>query len=208
VGKITAIHARKGQGKRLNIFLDGKFAFSLEAEVAVKEGLKPGQEITASRNEVLVRSDQYLRCLNAAAHLLGYRPRSECELRERLHQRGFRDKCIQETLDKLKEQGLMNDLKFAQFWKENRETFSPRSQWLIKSELRRKGVAEKIIEQATDDLDDGSSAYRLALKKSCNLSLSDHQLFQRRLQYYLKRHGFGYDITKNTIERIWQDLRE
>lgn len=208
MGKITAIHAGKGQRKRVNIFLDGKFAFSLEAEVAVKEGLKLGQEITASRKVVLTRSDQYHRCLNATAHLLSYRPRSEFELRERLHQRGFGDECIEEALDKLKEQGLMNDLKFAQFWKDNRETFSPRSQWLIKSELRMKGVAENIIEQATDAIDDASSAYRLALRKARNLSLSDHQLFQRRLQYYLKRRGFGYDITNDTIERLWQDLRE
>jgi len=40
MGKITAIRVGRGRVKRVNMFLDGKFAFSLEAEVAVKEGLK------------------------------------------------------------------------------------------------------------------------------------------------------------------------
>ena len=47
--KITAIRAGRGQKKRVNVFLDGKFAFSLEAEVAIKEDLKVGQELTADQ---------------------------------------------------------------------------------------------------------------------------------------------------------------
>ena len=38
--RITAIRAGKGRGKRVNVFLDDKFAFSLEAEVAVMEDRK------------------------------------------------------------------------------------------------------------------------------------------------------------------------
>jgi len=192
----------------VNVFLDGKFAFSLEAEVAVKEGLRPGQEIAASKTAALARSDQYHRCLNAAAHFLSYRPRSEFELRERLRRRGFADDSIRAVLDKLKEQGLMDDIKFAQFWKDNRETFSPRSQWLTKLELRRKGVAEDIIDQTTDAIDDNSSAYRLALSKARNLPLSDRQVFRRRLGDYLKRRGFGYGVISKTVEQLWQELRE
>jgi len=208
MGKITALRTGKGRAKRVNVFLDGKFAFSLEAEVAVKEGLRLEQEIAASRTETLLKSDQCHRCFNAAAHYLSYRPRSEFELRERLRRRGFADDSITAVLDKLKEQGLMDDTKFAQFWKDNRETFSPRSQWLTRSELRRKGVTEDIIEQTTDAIDDDNSAYRLALSKARNLPLSDRQVFRRRLGDYLKRRGFGYGVINNTVERVWQELRE
>jgi regulatory protein len=208
MGKITALRTGKGRVKRVNVFLDGKFTFSLEAEVAVKEGLRLGQEIAVSRTEALLKSDQRHRCLNAATHYLSYRPRSEFELRERLRRRGFADDSITAVLDKLKEQGLMDDTKFAQFWKDNRETFSPRSQWLTRLELRRKGVAEDIIEQTTDAIDDDNSAYRLALSKARNLPLSDRQVFRHRLGNYLKRRGFGYGVINDTAERVWQELRE
>ena len=203
--KITALRAGRSRGRRVNIFLDGKFAFSLEAEIAVKEGLQVQQVLSAEQIEALARSDSFQLCLNAAMHYLSYRPRSESELRERLHQRGFNGDSVEVVLAKLKEQGLVDDMAFAQFWKDNRESFSPRSQWLTKLELRQKGVAGDIIDQVVDTVDDADSAHRAAQSKARSLPLSDYQLFQRRLGEYLKRRGFGYRVINRTVERLWQE---
>jgi len=206
MGKITALRVGRGRKKRVNVSLDGRFAFSLEAELAIKEGLLVGQELFPSQIEALAKSDHYHRCLNAVAHYLSYRPRSESELRERLHQRGFDGDSVEAVLAKLKEQGLVDDMAFAQFWKDNREAFSPRSQWLTKLELRRKGVASHIIDQIADTIDDEDSAYRAALSKARSLPLSDYQSFCRRLGAYLKRRGFSYGVINHTIERLWPEL--
>ncbi len=203
---ITALRVGRGRRKRVNVSLDGRFAFSLEAEVAIKEGLQVGQELSTSQIEALVRSDHFHLCLNAAAHYLSYRPRSESELRERLHQRGFDGDSIETVLAKLKKQGLVDDMAFAQFWKDNREAFSPRSQWLTKLELRRKGIASNIIDQIADTIDDEDSAYRAALSKARSLPLSDYRSFYRRLGTYLKRRGFSYGVINHTIERLWSEL--
>ena len=206
MGKITALRVGRGRRKQVNVSLDGRFAFSLEAEVAVKESLQVGQELSPSQIEALARSDHYHCCLNAAAHYLSYRPRSEFELRERLHQRGFDGDSVEAVLAKLKEQGLVDDMAFAQFWKDNRESFSPRSQRLTKLELRRKGVAADIIDQVVDAVDNADSAYRAALSKARSLPRSDYQSFRRRLGEYLKRRGFGYGVINHTIERLWPEL--
>ncbi len=203
--KITAIRVGRSRGKRSNVFLDGKFTFSLEAEVVMKEGLQVGQELTANQTEALGRSDHFHRCLDAARGYLSYRPRSESELRERLKQRGFDGSSIEVVITKLKERGLVDDLDFAQFWKDNRESFSPRSQWLTKLELRRKGVANDIIDQVVDTIDDDDSAYRAALSKARSLPPSDYQSFRRRLGEYLKRRGFGYEVINHNVERVWQE---
>ena len=89
MSKITALRTGRNRGKRVNIFLDGKFAFSLEAEVAAKEGLQVEQILSPDKIEALSKSDYFQRCFNAALHYLSYRPRSEAELRERLHRHGF-----------------------------------------------------------------------------------------------------------------------
>ena len=206
--KITAIRVGRGRGKRVNVFLNGKFAFSLETEVAVKDSLWVGQELSADEVEALVSSDHFHRCLNAAVHYLSYRPRSESELRERLHRRGFDGDSVEAVIAKLKEQGLVDDIAFAQFWKDNRETFSPRSRWLTKLELRQKGVADDVIDQVVDVVDDESSAYRAAWNKARSLSLSDYQGFRRRLGEYLKRRGFGYGVINYTVKRLWQEQGE
>ena len=106
----------------------------------------------------------------------------------------------------LRGQGLVDDIAFARFWKDNRESFSPRSQWLTKLELRQKGVADDIIDQMVDAVDDNDSAYRAALSKARNLPLADYQDFRRRLGEYLKRRGFGYGVINHNVEKIWQEL--
>lgn len=206
--KVTALRAGRGQGKRVNVFLDGRFAFSLEAELAVKEGLGVGQELSEGDIETLTGADLFQRCLNAALHYLGYRPRSEAELRQRLGRRGFDGDNIEAALVKLKEQGLVDDLAFAEFWKENRQSFSPRSQWLTRVELRQKGVAEDIIGQVVAEVDDEDSAYRAAIARARNLPMTDYQSFRHRLGEYLKRRGFGYRVINHTAQKVWQERGE
>jgi len=203
--KITALRAGKGQGKRVRIFLDGKQAFYLETEVVVKEGLKVGQTLSTDQIEVLISKDSFQRALSAAVHYISYRPRSEFELRERLGQRGVNGNAREEVITKLKEQGLIDDTAFAQFWKSSRQSYSPRSQWLTGLELKRKGVADDIVNRVVDNIDDDDNAYRAALKKARSLPQSDYPVFRRRLGGYLQRRGFSYGVINHTIQRLWQE---
>ncbi len=207
MNKITTIRPGRGRRERVNVSLDGRFAFSLEAELAIKEGLRVGQELLANQIEALAKSDRFHRCLNAAIHYLNYRPRSEFEIRERLQRRGFDSDSIEAVLAKLKEQGLVDDMAFAQFWKDNRGSFSPRSQWLIKSELKQKGVASDIIDQVVNTVDNDSSAYRAAVAKVRRLPRSDYQSFRRRLGEYLKRRGFSYGVINHPHTSNFSDER-
>ncbi len=205
MNKVTALRIGQGRKKRVNVFLDDRFAFSLEAEVVIKEGLQVGQELSASQIEALAKSDHFHRCLNVATHYLGYRPRSEFEVRERLQRRGYDDNTIGVVITKLKEQRLVDDMDFARFWKENRDSFSPRSQWLTRLELKQKGVPADIIDQVVDAIDDDDSAYRALQTKARGLPYSDYQSFRRRLGEYLKRRGFSYGVINNALERMWQE---
>jgi regulatory protein len=205
MSKITRLTAGKSREKRVNVHLDGKYAFSLLAEVVLKEGLRVGQELSDEQIEDLTGVDRYQRCLNAAIRFLGYRPRSEAEIKQRLQKHGFDGKLTDKALARLKEQGLVDDTAFARFWIDNRESFSPRSRRLTKLELQRKGLGNDIIEQVVGEVDDNDSAYRAALSKARRLSPSDYQVFRRRLGEHLGRRGFGYDVIKDTVERVWKE---
>jgi len=205
MSKITALHTGQGRGKRVNIFLDGKFAFSLDTEVAALKGLKVEQVLSADDIEALNDSDRFQRCLNAALGYLNYRPRSESEIREKLRRRSFSSDTIEAVTTRLKEQKWVDDAAFAQFWNENRQTFSPRSRGLTKLELRQKGLADDIIDRIVDTVDDTESAYRAALSKARNLSRADYQGFRRRLGGYLRRRGFSYEVINHTVERLWDN---
>ena len=200
---ITAI--RDSPRQQVKIFLDGKPAFSLQTELATGEGLQVGQELSDTQIAALKQSHLSQRCLGVALGYLNYRPRSEWELRERLTRRGFASGIVTATIDQLKEKGLVNDRSFAQFWKDNRESFRPRSQRLTRLELRRKGVGEDIIDQVVTDIDDNESAYQAARSKIRTLSTSDYDVFRRRLASYLQRRGFSYRVIDHTVKQVWQE---
>jgi len=205
MARITKLKEGKRRSQRINVFLDGRFAFSLDAEVVAKEALAVGQELSPGEIEVLTSTDQFQRGMNAAAQLLSYRPRSESEVRERLLRRGFDEDCIGSVITKLKEQGLVDDIVFAQFWKENRESFSPRSRRLTRLELRRKGVASEVIDRVVGDIDENESAYRAAIPKVRHLKSAEYDVFRRRLGEYLRRRGFNYEVINRTVDKMWQE---
>lgn len=205
MSKITRLVMQKKQSRRINVFLDGEFAFSLEREVAVKACLRVGQELTAEETLELTGRDRYTKCYNAACRFLSFRPRSEQEVRQRLQQHGYDEGIIDQTIARLKELRLINDTEFARLWTDNRDELSPRSRRLIKLELRQKGLSRDIIEQAVGSLDEDAAAYRAALKKAKSLPADDYKLFRERMAAYLGRRGFGYETLNNTIKRIWKE---
>ena len=150
----------------------------------------------------MVDSNSLQDCLNAAYHYLSYRPRSEGELRQWLHRRGFANEVAEKTIVKLREQNFIDDLTFAQFWKDNRLSFRPKSKRLIKKELRDKKVAAEIIEQVTEDIDDEAIAYKLGSNRISTLAHLDYPDFYRRLSSYLAYRGFTYEVIKHTAALV------
>src|SRR4051812_14142251 len=65
-GSISAIEQQERQGgKRSNVYLDGRYAFSLTTELVILEQLRVGQAITAERYTELVVKDQQAKALDA-----------------------------------------------------------------------------------------------------------------------------------------------
>ncbi len=200
---ITAIEDQKERKDRVNVFLGGSFAFSLEREVVQEQGLHMGQSLSALQIDELVRADLFGKCLEAALRLLSYRPRSEAEIRQRLDRR-FEKGTIDRVLLHLRERRIVDDAAFARFWTENRESFSPRSKRLLKMELRRKGIDSEVVDEVLGGIDDEESAYRAAQRKGHKLG-KDYEIFRQKLGAFLGRRGFSYDVINRTIERLWQE---
>lgn len=147
-------------------------------------------------------------CLDAAFRYLSYRPRSEFEIKVRLRKRGFDDLSIEKVLFNLREQGLVDDATFARFWRDNRESFSPRSRAMLRRELRLKGIDNYIIAEVAESIDEEVSAYKAAQKIMKKLALVDYDSFHRKLGSYLKRRGFNYEVTQHIINQLWQERQD
>jgi regulatory protein len=202
---ITAIERQKTQKGRFNLFLDGAFAFSISISVATTVGLQEGQSLSPTEIEKLKDAELLHRSLNTALRFLSPRPRSEAEIRARLRRQGYDMEIIQQVIARLKEQKLVDDTLFAQFWRDNRENFKPRSRRLVEIELKQKGVDAETIAETTAGFDDEIGAYKAAQRKAISLSGLDFPGFRKRLGTFLRQRGFPYELINRTIERIWQE---
>ena len=147
-------------------------------------------------------------CLDATYRYLSYRPRSEGEIRQWLRKRGFANEVAEKVIARLREQNLSDDFTFAQFWKDNRLSFRPKSKRLLKRELRDKKVAAEIIEEVTKDIDDEEIAYKLGSSRLPALAHLDYRDFYRRLSGYLGYRGFSYEVIKHTASLLWQEKEQ
>ena len=203
--RITEVKRSRSRDRRVQVYLDGKYAFSLSAALAISRGISTGQELSAADLDNLLAEEGLQRCRAAAERLLSYRPRSEAELRSRLERRGFTTEVIEKTVSRLKDRQLLDDSAFARFWQENRGAFRPQSRRLTELELMRKGVPRATVAEATQNMDDGEAAYRAALKRARRPDETDYNTFRRRTGDYLRRRGFDYSVINQTISTIWKE---
>ena len=69
------------------------------------------------------------------------------------------------VVDRLRQQGIVDDVSFARFWIENRERFKPMAPRALQYELSQKGVSPDIIESLLPAIDAEASAERAAEKQ-------------------------------------------
>lgn len=204
---ITALE-RQRRRRRVDVHLDGEYAFSLHVDVATLAGLAPGQELAAERRRELEAEDQRLGAIEAALRLLAAGPRSERELRERLaRRRGFGPEAVDHAMRRMREMGYLDDAAFARTYVEARQA-SPRSRRALAFELTRKGVDRELAAAALEGHSDADAAYAAAQRRLRSLVGLDRQTFERRLGNFLAGRGFGYGVARATIERCWRELQD
>ena len=201
--KITGIEAQKDPN-RVNIFLDGEFAFGLARTTAA--WLEKGQSLDDLKIERLRRDDDLERATQKALNFLSYQDRSEKEVRDNLTKAEYSPETIENVLAKLTEMRLVDDRKFAKAWIENRNEFRPRGRRALAYELRRKGIASELVSECLDEGVEeeelAMKAGRMALKRIAHLSRPE---FFQKMIGYLARKGFGYEAATLTARNLWSE---
>ena len=203
--KITAISVQKKNPNRVNIFLDGEFAFGVARITAA--WLKTGDELSDERITTLLSQDSREWAYQQAMLFLSYRARSEKEIRQNLLKHEMPEEVIEETIERLRKAGLANDNEFAQAWVENRNTFRPRSRRALAMELRQKGLDDETVTSAVSEINEDALAYEAAQKRLGRLKGLEWNDFRKKLSEFLARRGFPYSVIAPIVTRIWSETR-
>ena len=198
---ITKIESQKKNPKRRSVFIDGKFAFGVDEEVISRLSLKKGEDLTEQKIKKILTQKDENEAKNTALRLLSFRRRTEKEVKEKLQKKGFDEKTIKKTIEKLKEYDLINDLEFATAWVKDRLAYKQRGRRLLKQELWKRGIKKEIIDQVTQELckDEDKSAIELLEKIKNRYKNLEPQVAKRRMYGFLLRRGFSYETINQAM---------
>ena len=206
MSKISAIEPQQKNPQRVNIHLDGEFAFGLARITA--GWLKVGQELSEEKIAALQVEDANEVAYQKALHFLSYRPRSLAEVRQNLTKHGTPEALVEDTVNRLQRAGLVNDQEFARTWVENRNTFQPRSKLALRMELRRKGLSDEIVQPVLDEqVDEEALAFEAARKYARRLTGLEWFEFRQKLSGFLARRGFSYATLSPVVSEVWKEIR-
>jgi regulatory protein len=205
-GTITALTLQKRDKERVNVFLDGTYAFSLSLNAAL--GLKRGQSLGAADIERLQGEDEAQRAYLYALRLLAYRPRSQAEMEQRLSQKDYAAAAIAAALERLRAKHHLDDEAFARYWLDRRQRFRPRGARALGHELRQKGVDRETIDHVLADVDEATLAWHAVAGKLNRWRGLEPLALRKKMMGFLSRRGFAYDTARRVCQRALEEAGE
>jgi regulatory protein len=141
------------------------------------------------------------RAKNILLHQLSRSMKTRFQLEEILKKREIPDDVAQIALDRFTEAQLIDDAVFAAAYVRTRLE-NGRSVSAIRGELRRKGVAQALIEFELEGVDserEQDIANKLAANRFARMSNLEPDVRKRRLLGFLQRRGFSQSIAYRAI---------
>ncbi|BCZ47906.1 hypothetical protein psyc5s11_39730 [Clostridium gelidum] len=202
---ITKIEIQKRNKERVNLFLDGEYAFSLSIELVYKEGLNRNDEIDSEKLKILAEHESQIRCKNSALRIIEKSCKTEKEVRDKLILKGYEDNSINKSIKFLKEYNFINDSNYTKAF--IREKLKSQGSQKIKYTLIQKGISKENIEEELSDLNkenEKNIALNIAKKKFDIIKKkeNDNYKISGKLYRYLISKGYEYDITSEVVKEI------
>ena len=207
MGKITAIVAQRKNKHRFNVFIDDCFAFGVHEDVLVLHKLTVGKEVSAAFIEEVILAEEQSKANNYALKLLGFRARSEHEIRNRLGQKGYESDIIEGTVKFLKKNNYIDDYAFAKALVNDELNLKQSGEGLIKQKLFQKGIDKEICQRVLEEILDEDKSFavckQLAEKKLNTSYREDAPIDKtRKLVAFLQRRGYPYSMIRKALAEI------
>jgi regulatory protein len=217
---ITKISAQKENTERFNLFIDGKYAFSVDADVLAKFQLSKGKELSALDLTEIEYQDDIRKGVNSAIQFLSFRMRSEKEVRDYLKKSELDETIIQEVIHKLYERKYLNDLDFAKAYVRTQMNTTKKGPVILKQELQVKGIKGNEIDLALEEYSSElqtENAMALAEKTIKQNQKLAQKMIQQKIEQVLMRKGFLHKTISIVLEEAafekdedeqWEAIKE
>ncbi len=203
--KITKLERQKHKDTRVSVFVDDEYAFSLSDELIIAYNISVGMDVNSLPLKEIAEEDEYKRAMSCAFTHMSRSEKSEKQLREHLFKKEFSENTIEKIMARLKELNYVDDLSYARNFVEHSLSSGKKA---LRFKLKTKGISDSIInevlENVTDD-DQLRKAIELAEKQLPKYQKYELYDQKRRLNDFLARKGFEWDVISSAIEKVFNN---
>ena len=199
--QITKVAPAAKTPGRYNVFVDGQYSFSLDELQLVQSGIHSGLEIGDEQLANFRNESEFGKNYIRAIDLISRRLRSEKEIRDYAKRKNWTPDNTNRVIERLKEKGYLNDTAFAESFIRARQNAEKYSRRRIEQDLRKKGIANDIIQLVLhDEVNDHAALQKLVAKRYNRYDDIN------KLKAYLMRAGFNYDDINKAIADYQNNL--
>lgn len=202
--KITKISPQQKNPHRWNIFVDGRFCFSIDENILTESNLSVNDSIQEQEIENLKNQDENWQAWRKSCDLLNRRMYSSGEIRDRLFRKGFSETSIQFAIQKLLKNDYLNDEEFATVFVGEKLRLKQWGFFRIKMELKKRWITDEIIEKIFSDIEDlkgieTENLSNLISKSALKYDLTDVKEKQRII-HWLQRRGYSINLILENLK--------
>lgn len=164
---------------------------------------EPGRSRAAAGQAA--EQDPAARARDICLRLLTGTPRTRKQLADALRKREIPDEVAEEVLSRFEEVGLIDDAAFAAAWVESRHAGRGLARRALAQELRTRGVAGALVEEAVAQLDpdeEAATARVLVERKLRTTAGLERQARMRRLVGMLARRGYPEGLAFRVVREV------
>ncbi|KAA0955061.1 recombination regulator RecX [Planococcus sp. ANT_H30] len=202
---ISKITQGKKNPERYNIFFEDKYAFSVDEAVLIRYQLTKGKELDQWTIEEVNFEDEVRKAYNKALYYLGFRMRSEGEVRQKLKEKEYGDAVIDEAIKKLYVHSFLDDQQFSEALMRTQIKSGKKGPRAIQQDMQKRGIDKQTQKDVLDSYSEEEQleiakglAEKIALKEKMKTPSQIHQ----KINDTLMRKGYNYSLIKLAIEEL------
>ena len=204
--KIIEIKQQVRNPQRKTLIFDDGSVFGISEDVFISHNFEIGSEISEDSFTNLVGDELKVKVYNSALRLLGYRMRSCAEMKQRLTEKKYPKKIIEEVIDKLLKIGYLNDDEFANAFAHDKVKNKRIGPMALRVEFIPHKIESDILEITIDKVYEkypiSDLIKQLLDKKKIQFGTKLDQKTKKRIQDLLGRKGFSW----NDISSVFTEL--
>jgi len=204
---ITKVEAEPRHKGRYRIEINGTYAFTVHEDVLVRFRLVKGASLPGELQREVLEEEERQAAYRAAIRYIGRAMRSAEEVRSKLESLGHAPDMIRLVIERLKEQGYVNDAAYAAALASQRLSLNRKGRLWIRRELARKGIDKQETELALAALDprvEWEQAWLLASKRWPSVK-GDGPQRVRKVMNLLLRRGFPAETARSVAMKLKEE---